>query len=165
MAHQFTIEAKIQGISLADFTRLATGIKMHETVCQRIPAQNLEILESHLESDIYTLKCAYNLDVKIPDMAKKMLKDAFRLHRTDVSNFANMTSTVKLGANLPIIASCERSVKGNDSEIELRLQWTVNVKVPLIGGMLEKHAEGEIRKFSGIEIDIIEDELRKKLAA
>ncbi len=55
MAHQFTIEAKIQGISLADFTRLATDIKMHETVCQRIPAQNLEILESHLEGDIYTL--------------------------------------------------------------------------------------------------------------
>jgi len=37
--------------------------------------------------------------------------------------------------------------------------------VPLIGGMLEKHAEGEIRKFSDIEIEIVEDELRKNLQA
>jgi hypothetical protein len=31
--------------------------------------------------------------------------------------------------------------------------------------MLEKHAEGEIRKFSQIEISIIEDEIRKSLTA
>jgi hypothetical protein len=37
------------------------------------------------------------------------------------------------------------------------------VKVPLIGGMLEKHAEGEIRKFSQLEIEIVEDELKKNL--
>jgi hypothetical protein len=37
------------------------------------------------------------------------------------------------------------------------------VKVPLIGGILEKHAEGEIRKFSEIELTIVEDELKKNL--
>jgi flagellar motor switch protein FliM len=37
--------------------------------------------------------------------------------------------------------------------------------VPLLGGMLEKHAEGEIRKFSEIELSIVEDELRKGLTA
>lgn len=165
MAHQFTVKARINGISLHDFKRLASDIKMHETVCHRIPTQNLEILESNLEGDIYTLKRAYNLDVNIPEIAKKMLKDAFRLHRTDISDFEKMTSTVKLGANLPIQASCERSVTGSDSHIQFQLHWTVKVKVPLIGGMLEKHAEGEIRKFSTIEIDIIEDEIRKELAA
>ena len=41
----------------------------------------------------------------------------------------------------------------------------LKVKVPLIGGMLEKHAEGEIRKFSQIELDIVEDELRQNLHA
>lgn len=30
--------------------------------------------------------------------------------------------------------------------------------------MLEKHAEGEIRKFSHLEIQIVEDELKKNLA-
>lgn len=163
MAHQFIVNATIQGVSLEEFKRLAADTTLHEQVCRRIPGENLEILESKKVGDIYTLKRAYNLDVNIPDIAKKLLKDAFRLHRTDISNLEAMTSTVDLGANLPLQASCNRSVKGSDQHIEFQLEWTVKVKVPLIGGILEKHAEGEIRKFSEIELTIVEDELKKNL--
>ena len=152
MAHQFTVNAIIRGVSIDEFKRLANDISLHEAVCHRIPAQNMEILVSEKQGHLYTLKRAYNLDVKIPDIAKKLLKDAFRLQRTDVSN-------------LPIEAKCQRAVTGDEQQIQFQLNWTVNVKVPLVGGMLEKHAEGEIRKFSEIEISIVEDELRKNLKA
>lgn len=165
MAHHFTIKAVIQGVSIADFKRLAADTSLHETVCKRIPGENLEIIESKINGNIYTLRRAYNLDVNIPDIAKKLLKDAFRLKRNDVTNLENMTSTVELGANLPFDASCDRSVTGNDQQITIQLDWKVKVKVPLIGGMLEKHAESEIRKFSQVEIEIVEDELRKNLAS
>ena len=105
------------------------------------------------------------MDVNIPDIAKKFLKDAFRLQRTDVSNLVVLSSEVRLDPNLPLEAVCQRSVSGNDEQIHFQLEWTVKVKVPLIGGMLEKHAEGEIRKFSQIELDIVEDELRQNLHA
>jgi hypothetical protein len=111
------------------------------------------------------MKRAYNLDVNIPEVAKKLLKDAFRLQRSDVTDLQEMTSVVELGANLPIEARCQRFVTGDDKQIQFQLDWTVKVKVPLLGGMLEKHAEGEIRKFSEIEIDLVEDELRKNLSA
>ena len=163
MAHQFTVNAAIQGVSLDEFKRLAADISLHEAVCKRIPGDNLEILESQKIGDIYTLKRAYNLDVNIPDIAKKFLKDAFRLKRTDVSNLAQLTSEVSLDPNLPLEAQCQRTVTGDESHIRFQLQWTVKVKVPLIGGILEKHAEGEIRRFSQLEIDIVEDELRKNL--
>lgn len=163
MAHQFTVNAAIKGVSLDEFKRIAADVSMHEAVCKRIPGENLEILESKKNGDIYTLKRAYNLEVNIPDIAKKFLKDTFRLKRTDVSDLAKLTSVVTLDPNLPLEASCQRSVTGDDSQIELKLQWTVKVKVPLIGGMLEKHAEGEIRRFSELEIEIVEDELRKNL--
>lgn len=163
MAHTFIVNASINGVSLDDFKRLASDIGLHEKVCRRIPGENIEIITSEKKGDIYTLKRAYNLDVNIPDVAKKMLKGAFRLKRTDISNFEEMTSTIELGANLPLIATCNRSVKGTDQQINFRLEWTVNVKVPLISGLLERHAESEIRKFSQIEIDIIEDELHKNL--
>ena len=156
MAHRFTVYATIPGVSLSDFKRLSADTSLHEKVCRRIPGDKLEILESRIDQGIYTLKRAYNLDVNIPDIAKKLLKDAFRLRRTDITNLEALTSTVALGANLPLEASCDRSVTGDDQ---------VKVKVPLIGGMLEKHAEGEIRKFSDIEIEIVEDELRKNLQA
>lgn len=165
MAHQFTVTASINGVSIEEFKRLASDIHMHEAVCRRIPAQNMEILVSEKQGEIYTLKRSYNLDVNIPEIAKKLLKDAFRLQRTDISNLDKLTSTVALGANLPIEATCQRAVKGDERQIEFQLDWTVKVKVPLVGGMLEKHAEGEIRKFSQIEIEIIEDEIRKSLTA
>lgn len=163
MAHQFTINATIHGVSLDDFKRLVLDTSLHEAICQRIPGENLEIIESSVNGDIYTLRRAYNLDVNIPDIAKKLLKNAFRLKRTDITDLKKLTSTVVLGANLPLEATAERSVTGNHEKIDVQLRWTVKVKVPLIGGMLEKHAEGEIRKFSALEIQIVEEELKKNL--
>ena len=164
MAHQFTVNATISGVSLNDFKRLAANTSLHEAVCKRIPGENLEIIESKVEGNTYTLRRAHNLDVNIPDNAKKLLKDAFRLNRSDVTNLEAMTSKVELGANLPLAASCNRSVTGDDNQVNIKLDWDVKVKVPLIGGLLEKHAEGEIRKFTDLEIEIIEDELKKNLA-
>ena len=121
------------------------------------------LVASKVSGDIYTMRREYNLDVNIPDVAKKLLKNAFRLKRTDVTNLKNLTSTVELGANLPLEAKAERTVTGDSEKVMFSLIWTVKVKVPLIGGMLERHAEGEIRKFSLLELEIVEDELKKKL--
>ncbi len=163
MAHQFTINATIQGISIDKFAQLAEDISLHEAVCKRIPGDNLEIIESNITSNMYTLVREYNLDVNIPDVAKKLLKNAFRLKRKDVTDLKALTSTIELGANLPLVATAERKVTGDNNQVNITLTWTVKVKVPLIGGMLEKHAEGEIRKFSQLEIDIVEDEFKKHL--
>ena len=163
MAHRFTVNATIHGVSLDEFRRIAADPEMHEAVCKRIPGEKLEILESKIVGDIYTLKRAYNLDVNIPDIAKKLIKDAFRLKRTDITNLGALTSTVELGANLPLEAQGERSVTGNAQQVDIQLDWTIKIKVPLIGGFLEKHAEGEIRKFSDLELQIVEDELKKIL--
>ena len=163
MAHQFTVNETIHGVSIEDFSRLVAMTSLHEAVCKRIPCENLEIIESAVKGDIYTLRREYNLDVNIPDVAKKLLKNAFRLKRSDITDLKNLTSTVELGANLPLEAKAERKVTGNSEKVEIALTWTVKVKVPLIGGMLEKHAEGEIRKFSQIENEIVEEELKKNL--
>jgi hypothetical protein len=163
MAHQFTIKDTIHGVSLEKFTELATDVSLHEAVCRRIPGENLEILESKISGDVYTMRREYNLDVNIPDIAKKLLKNAFRLKRTDITNLKDLTSSVELGANLPLTATSERTVTGDSQKVEITLTWTVKVKVPLVGGMLERHAEGEIRKFSQLEIEIVEDELKKHL--
>ena len=164
MTHSFTIDSTIEGVSIDEFKRLAADTALHEAVCRRIPGDNLEIIESQIQDNIYTLRRAYNLQVNMPDMAKKLLKDAFRLKRTDIVNLHALTSTIALGANLPLEANCNRSITGDADKIHISLNWQVKVKVPLVAGMLEKHAEGEIRKFSHLEIQIVEDELKKNLA-
>ncbi len=165
MAHHFTVNSTIQGVSLDQFKRLVVDTALHEAVCRRIPGEKLEIIESKMSGDVYTLRRAYNLDIHIPDMAKKFLKDAFRIKRTDVTNLSALTSNINLGANMPLEANCERLVTGNEQQIHISLNWHVKVKIPLISAMLEKHAETEIRKFSQLEIQIVEDELKKSLAA
>lgn len=165
MAHQFTIHSTIHGVSLDDFKRLVRDTSLHEAVCRRIPGENLEILESNISGDIYTMRREYNLDVNIPDIAKKLLKNAFRLKRKDVTNIQTLNSTVELGANLPLEAKGERSVTGDNNKLDITMVWTIKVKVPLVGGMLEKHAEGEIRRFTQVEMDIVEEEVKKKLQA
>ena len=54
MAHRFTVNATIHGVSLDEFRRLAADPEMHEAVCKRIPGEKLEILESKIVGDIYT---------------------------------------------------------------------------------------------------------------
>lgn len=101
MAHRFTINSTIQGVSIDEFKRLAADTSLHEAVCKRIPGEKLEIIESQINGNTYTLRRAYNLDVNIPDIAKKLLKDAFRLKRTDITDLQALSSTIELGANLP----------------------------------------------------------------
>ena len=36
MAHQFTVNAIIRGVSIDEFKRLANDISLHEAVCHRI---------------------------------------------------------------------------------------------------------------------------------
>ena len=115
MTQQFGIQRRIQGVALADFKRLAMDTTLHEVICRRIPGENLEILQSKIVGHLYTLERAYNLDVNIPNIAKKFLKDAFRIQRIDIVDLEQMTSTVDLAANLPLDAHCQRFVTGCES--------------------------------------------------
>ena len=92
MAHHFTVNSTIQGVSIDEFKRLASDTALHEAVCRRIPGEKLEIIESKIQGDTYTLRRAYNLDVKIPDIAKKTAQrcisfEAYRYHQFRSVNF------------------------------------------------------------------------------
>ena len=46
MAHHFTVNSTIQGVSLDQFKQLVANTALHEAVCRRIPGEKLEIIES-----------------------------------------------------------------------------------------------------------------------
>ena len=76
--------------------------------------------------------------MNVPDLIKKLLKDAFRVKRTDVVNLDQLTSTIQLDTSLPVEANCKRVVTGSDRQVEVLVNWTVNVNIPLIGERIEK---------------------------
>lgn len=165
MAHRFTITETINGLSFEDFKKIVADPKFHEGVSEHIPGTNKVILESQVVGSTYTLDREYNLDINIPDIAKKLLKDAFRIKRKDQFNLEAYTSTVDLGSNsIPLQAHCDRKIVGTDNQLTFTMNWEVKVKVPLLGGLLEKHAEGEVRKFTALELSIIEQQAKAYLA-
>ena len=67
MAHQFTVNATIHGVSIDEFKRLVADVALHEAVCKRIPGENLEILESaDSSSKCNSIKTSHNFTWRIP---------------------------------------------------------------------------------------------------
>ncbi len=163
MAHNFSVETTLTGISLQQFQQLLAQPQLHEAVCQAIPCQDLKILSSELNADLYTLRRSYQLDIQLPEVAKKFLKDALLLQRVDVTNVVTANSSVELRGNFPFIATGVRHISGNDQAVTIRADWQIQVKIPLIGGLIEKHAEGEVRRFTTIEVSVVEAEIKKYL--
>ena len=165
MAHQFTVHATLQGISLDQFQQLLRQPQLHEAVCRRLPCDYLEITESTLQDQVYTLRRIYQPEVHLPEVAKKVLKDSLKIQRVDFTNFADANSRVELAANFPLRAQGQRQIRGDENSVQIEATWQVEVKIPLVGGLLEKHAETEIRRLTAVEVAIIQDEIEQRLAA
>lgn len=161
MTHQFNIKSTICGVSLSEFKYIAATPPLHEAICRRLSGDHFEIIESRVEGNVYILRQVFHADVKMPQFAKKLLKDAFWVRRQDTSNIEQLTSTIRLKSNVPFHASCQRIVTGDAKQILVQSDWTLHIKAPFFRGMLERHAEAELRRYSEIEMTILEDELKR----
>lgn len=137
--------------------------EFHECVCRKVPSTNLRILKSTLSGPLYSLRREHNLDVNIPDIARKFLKDAFKLWRDDDWDFDGLTCHTRFKMNMPAEFSCATRIAEADGSVIVIQAWEVKVNVPLIHGILARHAEAEIRRFNAIEIAVIEQEVMSRL--
>lgn len=160
MTHKFSIEGTIEGVSLEIVQSQMSKPEFHERVAKKIPGTQLKILRSVQNGSMYTLQRSYNLDVNIPDIAKKFLKNAFRLEREDQWNTSTLTAESKFTMNMPSEFKSTTKIDVLNGIALINQHWIIEVRVPLIHGILARHAEAEIRKFHQIEMDIIKEELK-----
>lgn len=165
MSYKFNVQSTIGGVPVDFATAQLSDPAFHEKVCYRLPATDLVITESSLAGSQYTLKREYNLDVNIPDIARKFLKSAFRLRREDFWNLAQLNAESHFYMNMPGEFHSRTVMKHDANGIHIHQDWEVIIRVPLIHNLLAKHAEAEIRRFRDIELDIIRDELGKAFQA
>lgn len=160
MTHRFNVQHTLADASLNDVHLYMADPGFHVAVCRKVPSENLEILDSRLQGQRYTLKREHNLDVNIPDFAKRLLKGAFKLWRDDEWDIGSLTCRSSFRMNMPAAFRCQTRVSERDGKILVDHDWEVDVSVPLIHGLLARHAETEIRRFNQIEIDVIREEIR-----
>lgn len=101
----------------------------------------------------------------MPDIIRKLLKDAFRLQRHDHWDFSSLSAKSTLRSNLPGVLSYQTFINEDKDAIKVRLDWKMDIAIPLLHKTLAKFAESEIRKFFAIEMKIIQQELIAKTQA
>lgn len=159
MDYFFTIKSTLNHIDSDKAKQLFQTVEFHEQICQKIPGTALDIQCSELAGDRYYLEREYNLDLEMPELIRKLLKDAFRLRRHDYWDFQTLSASSTLKSNLPGILSYQTFLSEAHNAIQVRQDWKLDIGIPLIHKALARFAETEIRKFHAIEMDIIQQEL------
>lgn len=164
MAHKFSMQSQLHGLSMLQVKDFAKNPSFHEKIAAQIPGSNLEIISSTLTDKHYEMTREYNLDVNIPDVAKKFLKGAFRVRREDKWNLADLSYQSRITMNMPAEFISRSSMRDEGGQLVSVTEFEVDVRIPLVHGMLARHAEGEIRHFANIELGILHQELLAALA-
>ncbi|QCO22137.1 hypothetical protein C9E88_011935 [Acinetobacter cumulans] len=159
MDYFFTIESELRDINITQAKQKFKSPAFHEDICQRIPCTELDIQLSEISGQNYRLERAYNLDLDIPDIIRKLLKGAFRLQRNDLWDLEKLSSESSLKANLPGIVTFKTKLLEAQNNIKIQQEWKLDISVPLIHKVIAKFAETEIRKFHAIEVGIIQKQL------
>lgn len=165
MAHKFSMQSKLSGLSLPQVKTFARDPGFHEKVAAQIPGSNLVISRSVVTDTHYEMTREYNLDVNIPDVAKKFLKGAFRVKREDKWNLSDLSFESRITMNMPAEFTSRGFIREEGGHLISVTEFAIDVRVPLVHGMLARHSEGEIRYFADIEVDVLHKELLAALAA
>ncbi|MCM1958220.1 DUF2505 domain-containing protein [Acinetobacter modestus] len=161
MDYYFTIENTLDNIEINKAKSLFCSVEFHENICNKVPGTALNIHRSDLIGDRYVLERSYNLELDMPDIIRRLLKDNLRISRSDSWNFKELNAISTLKSNLPGLLTYTTTLKESDNRLQVRQDWQLEINTPLIHKVLAKFAESEIRKFHKIEMNIIQSELSK----
>lgn len=161
MDYFFTIENTLDNIEINKVKKLFCSVEFHENICKKIPGTALNIHRSDLIGDHYFLERSYNLELDMPDIIRKLLKDNLCISRSDSWNFKELNAISTIKSNLPGLLTYTTSLTESENGIQIKQDWQLEINTPLIHKILAKFAENEIRKFHEIEIEIIQNELNR----
>ena len=156
MDYFFTIENTLNDIQVDKAKILFRSVAFHENICRKIPGTDLKIHRSDLVGDSFFLERSYNLELDMPEVIRKLLKDSFRLQRNDCWNFKELHAISTLKSNLPGMLTYKTYLTEFPNCFKIRQEWKLDISIPLIHKILAKFAESEIRKFHAIEMKIIQ---------
>lgn len=164
MTHCFNVRHTLEGGTLEETRQMIGSPEFQEEVARKVPGFNLTILESSRTGNRYVMRREVNMDVDMPDIAKKLLTDAFRVWRDEEWDLDTLTCRARTRMNLPAEFRVTARLTQEGRRILVNFDWEVDVDIPLVRGFLEKHAEGEIRRFNRLELEVVQQVIRERMA-
>lgn len=163
MTHKFQIQHDVSEFNIENFRTALANPAFHAELAEKLPGTKVVISRSECIDNQYYMARELNLEANIPKLAQKFLKDALRIKRVENWDLNTMTVELTFVLNMPAEFRCRGSIVEQGQQLFFKQEWEVDVRIPLIHGVLSRHAEEEIRRFNAIESEVFKQTLPKYL--
>lgn len=109
---------------------------------------NYAQISSQDDGDSFTLECEFDVPAgdNLPGFAKKILGDT--QHVTQTEKWTRSSSSGELTVKVPALpgsTTCKLRLEADGDTTRKIYDWDINVKIPLVGGKLEKVVADDIK--------------------
>ena len=112
--------------------------------------RDFELLSHDDDGDRCVIKFRYQVESDVPAFAKKILGDTSEVVQTETWVRSSGQGQVSVDvATLPGTMECTAQVNDNGGGCTKVFDWEVKVKIPLVGGKIEKVVVDDIQSKSG----------------
>ena len=123
----------------------------HPRLHEALGAIGLKQVDHSDDGNDFMIKLAYAVksDAPLPAFAKKVLGDTTNVVQTERWSRDSQTGHVNLDMKgLPGTLQCETSLEDNGDTCIKHFEWEVKIKIPLVGGKIEKLIADDVcRKY------------------
>ena len=120
----------------------------HQKLQQALGSINVRQKAHSDDGNEFSITLAYEVksEVPLPGFAKKILGETTEVEQTETWNRAQRTGSVAVRMkNLPGGLNCRTALEEKGGGTRKTFDWDISVKVPLVGGKIEKLIVDDVR--------------------
>lgn len=131
----------------------------HQTL---VGGKDFQVLESREDGDEYYVRFSYQVASDVPAFAKKVLGETSSVVHEETWNKSTGKGQISIDvATLPGTLECDAQLENVDGGCQKHFNWEIKVKIPLIGGKIEKVVADDIQRKKQPDEDAVNQLLKE----
>lgn len=127
--------------------RMFTDRDFHTRKLEAMGLAKFEVVDHAFDGKDFRIKIDRRVPVAAPGGAKKLMGGETRVINEEFWDVSSRTGRVLVEpVGMPVEMSCETSIAEDGGESVVTFHWTINAKIPVMGGTLEKFIVGDMEK-------------------
>lgn len=121
--------------------------EQHQTQMQ---SKDFELISHEDDGTRCTTKFRYQVESDVPAFAKKVLGDSAQVVHTETWDRSTGRGEIDIDvATMPGTMTCQAQLQDDGDGCRKEFNWEINVKIPLVGGKIEKVVAADIESKKG----------------
>ncbi|MCX7062268.1 MAG: DUF2505 domain-containing protein [Gammaproteobacteria bacterium] len=135
--------------------RMFTDRAFHTRKLEALGTTRFEVLDHAFDGRNFRIKIDRRVPVAAPGGAKKLMGGETRVINEELWDVTTMTGRVLVEpVGMPVEMSCDTTIAEDGGDSVVTFHWTINAKIPVVGGTLEKFIVGDMEKRADEEIRV-----------